>query len=304
MYSAAGGDLLSSIGNTPLVELRNLSPDGGARIMVKLEGANPGGSVKDRPALWMVREAVEKGLLATGKVILEASSGNTGIGLAMVGAALGYSVKLVIPEDVSQERIRTMQAFGAELVVSSEEDGTDGARALALEIFNGDRERYFMPDQYSNSANWRSHYETTAVEILRQTEGNLHAFVAGLGTGGTLMGVSRRLKEYSPEIQVIGVQPEENESIRGLKNLNRSSVPFIFQKERLDSLSEVSFRHALRTTRVLARREGIFVGVSGGAAVNVALDTAAEMHEGETVIALAADRGDRYLSKGIFVERA
>jgi len=211
--------ILSAIGNTPVARLRYTGFRKGAGILLKLEGTNPGGSVKDRSALWMVRHAEKEGLLYRGRTIIEATSGNTGIGLAMVGAALGYKVKLVIPDNVSAERKHILQAFGARLITTRGHLGTDGAIAVAKQVYQDNPEQYFMPDQYSNNANWLSHYESTAPEIIRQTAGTVNAFVAGIGTGGTLMGVSRRLKEFSPEIRIIGVEPEIGHSIQGLKNI-------------------------------------------------------------------------------------
>ncbi len=292
--------ILNSIGNTPLVQLRHLGPKNGARILVKLEGSNPGGSVKDRSALWMVRDAVNSGSLYTGKTILEATSGNTGIGLAMVGAAMGYRVKLVLPESAGIERRQVLSAFGAELVLTPGEKGTDGAISEAGRLFDKDRDKFYMPDQYSNRSNWLSHYESTAPEMIRQTSGRINAFVAGIGTGGTLMGVGLRLKEFSQEVRVIGVEPEIGHSIQGLKNLKESAKPAIFDEDRLDYIISRSDSDAFAMTRELALREGLFVGMSGGAAVSAAIQVARGMNKKETLVVLVADRGDRYLSTGVF----
>ncbi len=292
--------ILNSIGNTPLVQLRYPGPENGARILVKLEGSNPGGSVKDRSALWMVRDAVNSGSLYPGKTILEATSGNTGIGLAMVGAALGYRVKLVLPESVSMERRHVLSAFGAELVLTPGEKGTDGAISEAEKLLDQDSDKFYMPDQYSNRANWLSHYESTAPEIIKQTSGRINAFVAGIGTGGTLMGVGRRLKEFSQEVRIIGVEPEPGHSIQGLKNMKESAKPAIFEEERLDSIISQSDSDAFAMTRELALKEGLFVGMSGGAAVSAAIQVARGMNKKETLVVLVADRGDRYLSTGVF----
>lgn len=300
MYKTDSGGILSSIGNTPLVELRHLVPERGARILVKLEGTNPGGSVKDRSALWMVRQAEHNGLLSRGTTILEATSGNTGIGLAMVGATLGYKVKLVVPESISTERKHILRAFGAELILTSGKQGTDGAVSISKQLYAEEPDKFYMPDQYSNSANWLSHYESTAPEIVRQTAGRVNAFVAGIGTGGTLMGVSRGLKELSQDIRIIGVEPEVGHSIQGLKNMKESAVPAIFDQKRLDRIVFRSDEDAFSTTRDLALREGIFAGMSGGAAVSAALRVAADMSPGQTLVVLVADRGDRYLSTGVF----
>ena len=292
--------ILSAIGNTPVARLRYTGSRGGAEILLKLEGTNPGGSVKDRSALWMVRQAEKEGLLHRGRTILEATSGNTGIGLAMVGAVLGYKVKLVLPENVSVERRHILQAFGARLLTTPGHLGTDGAIVVAKQIFQDNPEQYFMPDQYSNNANWLSHYESTAPEIIRQTAGTVNAFVAGIGTGGTLMGVSRRLKEFSPEIRIIGVEPEVGHCIQGLKNMKESATPAIFDRSRLDMVVSRSDSDAFAMTRALAVKEGLFVGLSGGAAVSAAVQVAAGMKPDETVVVLIADRGDRYLSTGVF----
>ena len=300
MHGEKNYSILDSIGNTPVVRLRHLAPERGAAILVKLEGSNPGGSVKDRIALWMVKHAERKGILKQGKTILEATSGNTGIGLALVGATLGYRVKLTVPENVSAERKQTLQAYGAELVLSPGERGTDGAIELADRLLNTDPDMYYMPDQYSNTANWLSHYETTSQEIIRQTGGRVNTFVAGMGTGGTLMGVSRGLKEFSSNIQIIGVEPEQGHSIQGLKNMEESAVPAIFESDRIDRIISRSDMQAFEMTSLLARSEGLFVGMSGGAAVSAAITVAQEMDQGTTLVVLVADRGDRYLSTGVF----
>ena len=292
--------LLESIGNTPLVELRRVRPERGARVLAKLEGANPAGSVKDRPALWMVQKAEEAGLLTPGKVILEPTSGNTGIGLAMVGACKGYRVKLTLPECVSVERRRTLQAFGAELVLTPAHERTDGAIREAHRIMEDDPDRYFMPNQFCSPANWLSHYESTAPEILDQTGGEVAAFVAGMGTTGTLMGVGRRLKEHSPDILIVGAEPVPGHAIQGLKNMSESIVPEIYDPDRLDRIIPVEDRPSYAMTERLALEEGLFVGMSSGAAVWAALRVAADLSPSDTVVVLLPDRGDRYLSTSLF----
>ena len=292
--------LLDSIGNTPLVELSRLRPERGARILAKLEGTNPGGSVKDRPALWMIRRAEEQGLLKHGKVILEPTSGNTGIGLAMVGACKGYRVKLTLPECVSVERRQTLLAYGAELVLTPAAERTDGAIRAAHRIHDEAPDRYFMPNQFSNPANWQSHYESTAPEILEQTSGNVTAFVAGMGTTGTLMGVGRRLKEQDPGVLIVGAEPVEGHAIQGLKNMNEAIVPDIYEPERLDRVILVDDRPAYAMANRLALEEGLFVGMSSGAAVWAALEVASELSPDNTVVVLLPDRGDRYLSTSLF----
>ena len=292
--------VLESIGNTPLVELERIRPQGGARILAKLEGANPSGSVKDRAAYWMIKEAEKKQSLTPGKVILEATSGNTGIALAMIGACKGYRVKLTLPECVSMERRQILLAYGAELVLTPAAERTDGAIRAAYRIAEEDPDRYFMPNQFTNPDNWRSHYETTGPEILEQTEGRVDAFVAGMGTTGTLMGVARKLKEYSSRIQIIGAEPVEGHAIQGLKNMNESIVPDIYDADRLDSTVSVEDRPAYAMTNRLALEEGLFVGMSSGAAVYSALKVSADLPSSGTVVVLLADRGDRYLSTSLF----
>jgi cysteine synthase B len=292
--------LIESIGNTPLVELRRVRPPHGARILAKLEGHNPGGSVKDRPALNMIQRAEEEGLLMPGKVILEATSGNTGIGLAMVGAYKGYRVKLVLPECVSMERRQTLLAYGAELVATPCQERADGAIREACRLLNEDPDRYYMPNQYANPHNWGSHYEGTAPELWAQTGGEIDAFVAGMGTGGTLMGMSRRLREYNAGIQIVGVEPVPGHAIQGLKNMSESIVPPIFERERLDRVVNVEDRPAFAMTQRLALEEGLFCGMSSGAAVSAALQVAADLSPADTVVVLLPDRGDRYLSTNLF----
>ncbi len=292
--------VIDSIGNTPLVELRNLNTNHRVRLMAKLEGSNPGGSVKDRPALYMIKKAIESGKLVPGKTILEPTSGNTGIALAMIGAALGYKVKLAMPECVSVERRRTIEAFGAEIELTPGKRSTDGAIIRAHKILEESPEQYFMPNQFDNENNVVAHYETTGPEILKQTKGEVDAFVAGMGTTGTLMGVSKYLKERKPSVKIVGVEPTLNHSIQGLKNLHESIVPRIFKKSAMDDEITVTDDEAFETTRLLATREGLFVGMSSGAAVAGALKVAQGMKSG-TVVVLLPDRGDRYLSTSLFM---
>ena len=292
--------VLDAIGNTPLVELKHIASRGGARVMAKLEGSNPGGSVKDRPALWMIERAEEEGRLKHGKIILEPTSGNTGIGLAMVCACKGYRIKLTLPECVSVERRQTLLAYGAELVLTPAAERTDGAIREAHRIYDENPDHYFMPNQFTNPDNWKSHYETTAPEIIEQTEGKITAFVAGMGTTGTLMGVSKRLKEHSADIKIIGVEPVEGHAIQGLKNMKEAIVPEIYDRDRLDRIIIVDDREAFSATKTLALEEGLFVGMSSGAALHAALEVAAEMKPEDTVVVLLPDRGDRYLSTNLF----
>jgi len=292
--------VIDSIGNTPLIELKNLNGKARVRLMAKLEGSNPGGSVKDRAALYMVKKAIESGKLVPGKTILEPTSGNTGIALAMIGAALGYKVKLTMPECVSMERRRTIEAFGAEIELTPGNRSTDGAIIRAHKIVEGNPDQYFMPNQFDNESNVLAHYETTGPEIFKQTRGELDAFVAGMGTTGTLMGVSKYFKEHQPVVKIIGVEPTLNHSIQGLKNLHESIVPRIFKSSALDDEITITDDEAFDTTRLLATREGLFVGMSSGAAVAGALKVAKGMKSG-TVVVLLPDRGDRYLSTSLFM---
>ena len=292
--------ILSAIGNTPLVELTNLNskkPD--VRILGKLEGTNPGGSIKDRPAYWMIKKAEEAGQLTKGKIILEPTSGNTGIALAMIGAAKGYPVKLCMPECVSTERQHILEALSAEVVLTPAKEGTDGAIRKAHQLHDAEPEKYYMPNQFTNENNVLAHYETTGPEILSQTKGRIDVFVAGMGTTGTLMGVYRYFKEKKAEVKVVGVEPPEGHAIQGLKNMNESIVPEIYNPQMMDEKITIGDGEAFEITRLLAAKEGIFVGMSSGAAVAGALHIAEKMTSG-TVVVILPDRGDRYLSTTLF----
>ncbi|MGA9350624.1 MAG: cysteine synthase family protein [Anaerolineae bacterium] len=292
--------ILSAIGNTPLVELTNLNekrPE--VRILGKLEGCNPGGSVKDRPAYYMIEKAEEAGELNKEKTILEPTSGNTGIALAMIGAAKGYRVRLFMPECVSTERRLTLEAFGAEVVLTPAREGTDGAITRAEQILNEEPERYYMPNQFNNENNVLAHYETTGPEVFSQTNGEIDVFVAGMGTSGTLMGAGRYLKEKKPAVKIVGVEPEEGHTIQGLKNMNNSIVPKIYDPRKLDEKIVIGDGEAFEMTRRLVTAEGLFVGMSSGAAVAGALRIAKEMRSG-TIVVILPDRGDRYLSTTLF----
>lgn len=291
--------VIDIIGNTPLIRLDKINPNPKVVFYGKFEGANPGGSIKDRTAFYMIKDAEEKGLLTKEKIILEPTSGNTGIGLAMIAAAKGYRIKLVMPTCVSVERRRVLEALGAELILSPAEESTDGAIRLAYQIYEEAPELYFMPNQFDNEANTRAHYETTGKEIIEQTNGEVTHFVAGIGTTGTLMGVSKRLKEYNKSIQIIGAEPVPGHRIQGLKNLSEAIVPKIFDPSRLDERIYVNDEEAFDTTRKLATKEGVFVGMSSGAAVHVAIKKASELRSG-VIVAILPDRGDRYLSTSVF----
>lgn len=277
-----------------------MNPNPRVKLFAKLEGNNPGGSVKDRIALSMIEQAEKSGLLTKEKIILEATSGNTGIGLAMVASAKQYRVKLTMPACVSIERRRILEAFGAELILSPSGEATDGAIRLAHKILDEDPERYFMPNQFDNTANVLAHYETTGKEVIEQTEGRVTHFIAGMGTTGTLMGVSKRLREYNRDIKIIGVEPVAHHRIQGLKNMSESIVPKIFNPGMIDEHYYVNDEEAFDTTRKLAVKEGIFVGMSSGAAMHVALRKSSELNEG-VIVVLLPDRGDRYLSTSLFV---
>jgi S-sulfo-L-cysteine synthase (O-acetyl-L-serine-dependent) len=291
--------LLEAIGNTPLVELVNLNPNPRVKVMVKVEGSNPGGSVKDRAAYYMIKKAEESGELTRDKTIVEATSGNMGIALAMIGAVKGYRVKLFMPECVSQERRRVLEAFGADLDLTPASEVTDGAIRRAREFVDREPQKYFLPDQFSNEANTMAHYYTTGPEIMEQTRGEISVFVAGMGTTGTLMGISKYFKEKKPEVKIIGVEPTPGHSIQGLKNMTEAIVPKIFRPEALDEKMTVQDEEAFETSRLLASHEGLFVGMSSGAAVACALKIAREMRQG-MVVTLLPDRGDRYLSTSLF----
>lgn len=292
-------NVLAAIGNTPLIELANLNGVPGVKIYGKLEGSNPGGSIKDRPAYYMVKKAEESGELSKGKVILEPSSGNTGIALAMIGAAKGYRVKLVIPGCVSTERSRILEAYGAEVVLTPADEGTDGAIRKAHQIMDEEPGKYYMPNQFENENNTLSHYETTGPEIFYQTEGKVDVLVAGIGTTGTLMGTGMYLKEKKPGIRIVGVEPFKGHAIQGLKNLEESMVPRIYRPDLLDEKINIEDDEAFEVARLLATREGVFVGMSSGAAVAGALRVARRMKSGN-IVAILPDRGDRYLSTTLF----
>jgi cysteine synthase B len=291
--------ILDLIGNTPLVRIDYPHGPNGVQILGKLEGNNPGGSVKDRIAYYMIKKAEEEGLLTKDKIILEPTSGNTGIGLSMVAASKGYRCLLTLPECVSLERRNTLRAYGAELEVTPPGEATDGAIRRAHQIYDANRDKYFFPNQFENPYNWEAHYMTTGVEIIEQTRGHIDIFVAGMGTTGTLMGVSRRLKEYNPKIQIVGVEPIEGHTIQGLKNMSEAIVPKIYDPSRLDRIITVNDEHAYDTARWLALNQGIFVGMSAGAAVYGAMQASKDLGSGN-VVCILPDRGDRYLSTTLF----
>ncbi len=291
--------LFEAIGNTPLVELLNLNGNPGVRILGKLEGNNPGGSVKDRAAYHMIKKAEESGELTKERVIVEPTSGNMGIALAMIGAARGYRVKLFMPECVSTERQLVLQAFGADVVLTPAREGVDGAIGRAHQLLDEEPERYYMPNQFDNENNVLAHYETTGPEIFLQTGGEIDVFVAGMGTTGTLVGASKYLKERKKGIKIVGVEPTKGHTIQGLKNMDESIVPRIYHPEALDDKITVEDGEAFESARLLAVKEGLFVGMSSGAAVAGALHVAGSMNQG-TIVVVLPDRGDRYLSTTLF----
>jgi cysteine synthase B len=287
--------LWSAIGNTPLIELTNLKNGSPVKIFGKLEGSNPGGSVKDRPAYYMIKHAEESGALNHTKTILEPTSGNTGIALAMIGAAKGYRVKLLMPECVSSERRLILEALGAQVILTPAKEGTDGAIRRAHALHEKEPEKYYMPNQYDNENNVRAHYETTGPEIYRQTMGEVDVLVAGMGTGGTLMGTGKYLKDQKTGVRVVGVEPTLGHTIQGLKNMHEAIVPKIYHEENLTEKITIEDGEAFEVIRLLAQKEGVFVGLSSGAAMAGALKVAEKMSEG-TIVVILPDRGDRYLS--------
>jgi len=291
--------LVDSVGGTPLVDISALCNKPGVRILAKLEGSNPGGSIKDRPALYMIEKAEQSGELTHDKIILEPTSGNTGIAIAMIGAAKGYRVKLVMPACVSAERRGVLEAYGAEVVLSPGCEATDGAIRLAHKILEENPDTYYMPNQYANPNNPLAHYETTGPEILQQAAGEIDYFVAGLGTSGTLMGLSRYFADYAPQVKVIGVEPTLGHKVQGLKNMQEAIVPAIYDENRLHRKLVVEDEEAYETARQLAIKMGIFVGMSSGAAAAGALRIANEIESG-TIVTILPDRGDRYLSTNLF----
>jgi cysteinyl-tRNA synthetase len=295
-------NLLDTIGNTPIVPIRHLNTNNKVAIVAKLESFNPGGSIKDRAALWMIEEAERTGHLTKDKTIVEATSGNTGIGLTLVAAIKGYRVLLTMSDSVSEERKRILKALGAELRLTPSRLGTDGA---IEEVYNLAREepgKYWLADQFNNESNWKAHYYGTAVEIWKQTQGKVTMVVAAMGTTGTAMGVSRKLKELNPNIQVVGVEPYLGHSIQGMKNMKESYQPEIFNKSLLDHIVHIEDTEAFQMARLLAKEEGIFAGMSSGAVVAAALKAAQELNEGLLVVILP-DGGERYLSTNLFTDR-
>ena len=289
--------LADYVGNTPLVRLQRLPGNTTNTLLVKLEGNNPAGSVKDRPALNMITQAEKRGDIKPGDTLIEATSGNTGIALAMAAAVMGYRMVLIMPDNMSEERRAAMKAYGAELILVTQEQSMEGARDLALEM--QDEGKGIVLDQFNNADNPNAHYVSTGPEIWEQTEGRITHFVSAMGTTGTIMGVSHFLKEKNPDIQIVGVQPEEGSSIPGIRRWPKEYLPGIFEASRVDRLLDVNQAEAERVTRELAAKEGIFCGISSGGAVAAAMKLSQEV-ENAVIVSIICDRGDRYLSTGVF----
>ncbi len=291
-------NILETIGNTPIVKINKINPNQKVNIYIKLEGQNPGGSVKDRIAISMIEDAEKNGNLTKDKIIIEPTSGNTGIGLAMVAAFKGYKIILVMSEGMSEERRKILKALGAEFVLTDKTKGTDGAIMKAHEMYEANLEKYWMPNQFSNPANPEAHYRGTAAEILNDVPSITH-FVAGLGTSGTIMGVSRKLREARPGIKIIAVEPVLGHKLQGLKNMKEAIVPEIYDEKAFDEKVNVKDALAHAQVRELAKQEGIFLGMSAGAALYVSLELAKNLETGNIVI-IAPDRGEKYVSTALF----
>lgn len=294
--------IVDRIGNTPLIEIQRVLPPeipSSVRVLVKAEWFNPGGSVKDRPAYSIVRHAMDSGQLLPGQALIDSTSGNTGIAFAMIGAAMGFPVHLVMPSNVSTERKKILQGYGANIIYSDPLEGSDGARRLVNKIMAERGDEFFFADQYSNPANWRAHYDTTGPEIWRDTEGKITHFVAGLGTSGTMMGTSRFLKEQSPQIQTIALQPEPFHGIEGWKNMDTAIPVSIYDPSVHDQRITVETEPAYYWARQLAAQEGLLVSPSAGAALDGAIQVAKTLQEA-TIVVVFADGGDKYLSTALF----
>lgn len=296
------GSILDTVGSTPLVRINRVIAQRGVEVYAKIEGVNPTGSIKDRIALKMIEQAEREGALTEGRTVIEATSGNTGIGLAMIGAVKGYAVEIVMSAAVSEERRRMIEAFGARVILTDASEGTDGAIREVRRRVAAEPDKYFTPDQFSNRYNKLAHYITTAEEILRDTDGRLTHYVSALGTSGTLMGVGKRLKEVDPSIRVVCAEPVAGHYIQGLKNMEEAIVPAIYDPSAIDDTVMIESEEAFEMTRRLAREEGIFAGMSAGAAMLAAARVAAPLSHAVIVVILA-DRGEKYLSTQLFAER-
>nr|WP_297783916.1 cysteine synthase CysM [uncultured Allomuricauda sp.] len=289
--------ILDLIGNTPLVESRVLNTNPNVKILFKLEGNNPGGSVKDRPAYNMIKSGLERGDFTKETKLIEATSGNTGIGLAMIAGIFGLDIELVMPENSTKERVQTMRAYGAKVTLTSADVGIEGARDYAEAKVK--EEGFIMMNQFSNDDNWKAHYKTTGPEIWRDTNGEITHFVSSMGTTGTIMGTSTYLKEQNPNVQIVGVQPTDESKIPGIRKWPKEYLPKIFNPAKVDTVMEVSEQEATEMAKKLAKEEGIFSGMSSGGAATVALRLAETMESG-VIVSIVCDRGDRYLSSDLF----
>ena len=292
-------NILQTIGKTPIIKIDKLHENKAINIYAKIEGVNPGGSIKDRIALKMIDQAEVEGKLTKEKTVIEATSGNTGIALAMIGAVRGYKVTVVMSSAVSKERQKMIKAFGAEIIFTSAELGTDGAIIKTKELVKKYPKKYFNPDQFSNQYNKIAHYETTAKEIWEQMEGKIDYFVSSIGTSGTIMGIGKYLKEYNSKIKIISAEPERGHYIQGLKNMTEAIVPAIYDKKLLDEIIIINTEEAYEMTRQIVKKEGIFVGMSSGAAMLASLKIASQIKSGN-IVTIFPDKGDKYLSTKLF----
>lgn len=292
-------NILETIGNTPLVSINRLNPNKNVNIYAKLEGFNPTGSIKDRIALKMIEQAEAEDCLEKGRTIIEPTSGNTGISLAMIGAVKGYDVEIIMSEAVSIERRKMIKAMGAKVILTDARSGTDGAIIKAGELVRSDPDKYFMPDQFSNTYNKMAHYKTTGEEIWKQANGKIDYFVSAIGTSGTIMGVGRALKENNPKIRIVCAHPVKGHYIQGLKNMEEAIVPSIYDPAMIDETIMVETEDAYEMTRRIIKQEGIFTGMSSGAAMYAALETAKRIESGN-IIVIFPDRGEKYLSTNLF----
>jgi len=291
--------ILQTIGETPIVEIGKLNPNPNVSIFAKIEGRNPTGSIKDRIALKILEQAEASGRLTKDKTIIEATSGNTGISLAMIGAIKGYSVEIVMSKAVSVERRKMIRAFGANVILTEAEYGTDGAIRKVKELTEQIPDKYFMTDQFSNKYNGVAHYKTTGEEIWKQTNGRIDYFVSAIGTSGTIMGVGKVLKEYNPNIKIVCAEPVEGHYIQGLKNMNEAIIPAIYDKSKIDETIMVETETAFQMAREVAKHEGIFCGMSSGAALYAAIEVAKKIDKGR-IVTIFPDRGEKYLSTDLF----
>lgn len=293
------GNILDTIGNTPLVKINRLFKKEGVEIYAKVEGTNPTGSIKDRIALKMIEQAEAEGALQKGKTIVEPTSGNTGIGLAMIGVVKGYDVEIVMSSAVSVERQKMIRAFGAKVTLTDPSQGTDGAIRMARKLVSENPDKYFMPDQFSNKYNKYAHYDTTAEEIVQDTDGKVTHFVSALGTSGTIMGVGKRLKELNPDIKVVSAHPVKGHYIQGLKNMEEAIVPAIYNPNYIDQTIMIETEEAFEMARRIVKEEGIFCGMSSGAAMLASVKLAQEIDKG-FIVCIFPDRGEKYLSTDLF----